>query len=94
MARTFFQDEAGYLSWRQGHPEGFVLNHDPRPRVAYLMLHRTSCRTLRGDPARGTLWTQAYAKTCADTPGELRDWARQKTGAEPEACGLCDPVRS
>lgn len=47
--RHFVDDDVAYLDWLADHPEGFVLNTGRNPSAAYLMLHRTSCGTIRGD---------------------------------------------
>ena len=85
--RQFVDDDAAYLDWLSGHPGGFVLNTGRSPSAAYLMLHRASCGTIRGMPARGAAFTRDYAKVCGDRD-ELDAFAR-RLGGEASACGLC-----
>lgn len=85
----FIEDDKGYVAWLAGHPDGFVLNCERPPRPAYLMLHRATCWTISGAPARGRNWTVTYQKVCADTFAELSSWAGQ-VGA-PTGCGFCTP---
>ena len=54
---VFLDDEGGYLEWLPRHPDGFVTNAARRPRADYLILHRASCHTISGTPARGSRWT-------------------------------------
>lgn len=92
MALNFVDDDLGYEFWLRGHPTGYVVNCDRNPRASYLMLHRASCHTINGAPARGDTWTAAgYMKVCADTIAELEAWARAETAAVPQRCGSCAP---
>ncbi|MCP4303529.1 MAG: hypothetical protein GY788_01325 [bacterium] len=88
---TFVDDDQGYIWWRDSHPPGFVINHDRTPSKRYLVLHRASCGTMSGEPARGRSWTHAYGKTCSDSVSELLAWSRAATGEPPRACGICQP---
>jgi hypothetical protein len=90
--RIFEDDDAGYLAWVDGHQHGFVVNTSRKPDPDYLYLHRASCGTIRGKPARGERWTTGdLIKVCAETRGELEQWARQIAGGELHPCGLCRP---
>jgi hypothetical protein len=51
--RRFVDDDDSYLEWLAAHPEGFVINTERSPRAAYVMLHRSSCRTIGATPTRG-----------------------------------------
>jgi hypothetical protein len=55
--RIFEDDDVRYLAWVDGHQRGFVVNTTRKPNPRYLSLHRASCGTIRGKPARGELWT-------------------------------------
>lgn len=90
MRQTFSEQDldADFLGWLVEHPDGFVLNHDHEPRQSYLVLHRTSCYHWK-DSRR---WLASYSKTCADSIGELQDWARTHTGSsELQRCTHCAP---
>ena len=89
---AFLDDDAGYLAWTRAHPAGFVLNAHRNPGASYLKLHRATCHTVTGNPARGTVWTRAYSKHCSEDRLELVRWARERAGAEPDACPLCEPT--
>jgi hypothetical protein len=70
--RIFEDDDAGYLAWIDGHQHGFVVNTFRKPDPSYLMLHRASCGTIRGKPARGERWTAGgFIKACAETRADL-----------------------
>jgi 5-methylcytosine-specific restriction protein A len=91
--QTYIDDDAGFVTWRDGHPGGYVVNHDREPRAAYLKLHRSGCRTIDGNAppgGQGTNWTTAYAKTCSDSLAELVLWART-VGGPLEPCQVCSP---
>jgi hypothetical protein len=85
--RHFVDDDAAYLDWLAEHPDGFVINTGRRPSAAYLVLHRTSCSTISGTPARGSTFTGEYTKVCGDQK-ELDEFARD-LGSAPAPCGLC-----
>jgi hypothetical protein len=88
----FEDDDAGCLAWIDGHQHGFVVNTYRKPDPRYLYLHRASCGTIRGKPARGERWTTGdFIKACAETRAELEQWARQIAGGELHPCGLCQP---
>jgi hypothetical protein len=86
--QRFVDDDARYLGWIAQNPDGFVLNTERKPTPTYLVLHRATCRTIGGTPARGDRWTTAYQKVCG-TRSELELWATQEVHAEPRLCPLC-----
>jgi len=45
----------------------------------------------RGRAARSDNWTSTYTKARASTAIDIDNWARAKTGARPERCGICQP---
>ena len=87
----FSNDEAGYSRWLDEHPAGYVLNCEHVPSHRYLVLHRASCATISGRPTRGTTWTVAYAKACAESALHLEHWVEGLTGAQLSRCGRCHP---
>jgi hypothetical protein len=89
--QQFIDDESGYLGWIAGHPSGFVVNALREPRPEYLILHRATCGTISGMPARGNYWTKDFGKTCSLNRAELEGWARRHVGGELHPCGLCRP---
>jgi hypothetical protein len=89
--QQFIDDESGYLTWLSRHPNGYVVNAAREPRPSYLVLHRATCGTISGTPARGDLWTRDLSKTCSTQRSELEDWARHVVGGSVGPCGLCRP---
>jgi hypothetical protein len=85
----FIDSEEGYRSWVQENPRGFVLNTLRNPAPSYLMLHKASCRTISGDPARGEYWTKDYAKVCTTRREEVESWVRTQLGKFASACQPC-----
>jgi hypothetical protein len=83
----FVDDDAGYLDWLEHHPDNFVINTSRTPSAAYLVLHRASCGTITGQPARGTTFTADYIKVCGER-NELEDYASH-LGGRTQPCGLC-----
>jgi hypothetical protein len=87
--QIFRDDEEGYLAWLAGHPAGFVLNVNRRPRPNYLILHRATCRTISGRPTRGGPWTGQYIKVCSHDELQIAAWTGRTVGAAPTRCGVC-----
>jgi hypothetical protein len=83
MIHGFVDDEDGYLGC------GYVLNCGRIPRATYLVVHRATCGTISGEPARGRNCTAVDQKVCSDSLPELSDWARPVGSLS--ACGLCHP---
>lgn len=95
--QRFVDDDRGYLDWVDHHPDGFVVNTARTPSAAYLVLHRASCGTITGKPARGITFTGEYAKVCGER-NELeefaRHWAAMRSHAGcvwPSAVSRCRP---
>ena len=89
--QQFIDDESGYLTWIARHHNGFVVNAAREPGPTYLILHRATCGTISGTPARGNLWTKDLSKTCSVDRAELEGWARRHVGGDLHPCGLCRP---
>jgi hypothetical protein len=88
----FVDSDAGYLAWIADHSNGFVVNAERRPRASYLILHRATCGTITGKPARGLVWTRAFIKACSVDLVPLGQWSSFHTGGTLQPCGRCKPV--
>ena len=92
MPAVFVDDDQGYETWLARNSGGYVVNAYRHPTASYLLLHRSSCRTISGEPARGKTWTTGqYLKVCASSIAELARWARLETGGALQPCGICHP---
>jgi hypothetical protein len=86
--RRFVDDDCGFLDWVAHNPDGFTLNTLRRRTRAYLILHRSSCGTVGGEPARGSRWTVDCIKFCGDQL-PLRCRLRARIALVPQRqCGL------
>src|SRR5579863_3164965 len=84
----FVDDDAGYLAWLADHGPEFVINTYRAPASAYLKLHRATCSTITGVPARGATFTGGdYSKLCGSRD-DLEVFARN-LGGDASPCGLC-----
>ena len=84
----FVHDDAGYLAWLSGHPDGFVINTYSSPSPAYLKLHEATCSTIsRLQPGPKTFTDGQYSKVCGDRD-ELEAHAHY-LGRSARACPLC-----
>ncbi len=88
MVESFIANDTGYLSVVGGPSRRVRVNAARNPTPAYLVLHRTSCRSISGTLARGLRWTGDYVKICGRRH-ELEKFARRNVGGEARACGLC-----
>lgn len=86
--REFIDDDPGYLGWLAANLGGYVINSHRIPVAGYLMLHRSGCRTINGQPATGSSWTSTYKKLCG-TREELEMWGRESIGGDLTSCGTC-----
>ena len=84
----FIDDDSGYLAWLESSPHGFVVNSHRSPTPDYLILHRTSCKSI--STASRSHWTSGYIKTCSNYVDDLRDWA-STVGGRLKPCGMCRP---
>ena len=70
--RIIEDDDAGSLARVERHQHGFVVNSTRTPDPRYLILHRASCGTITGKPARGDRWTTGeFIKVCSETRAAL-----------------------
>lgn len=93
--QEFTEDDAGYLGWIVEHPDGFVVNVERTARPAYIILHRTTCRTISVDRANGAYTERGYRKVVADDLYELRAFAQsvgRPDGSFSKVCGHCNPL--
>lgn len=44
--QIFDYDDGSYLAWLVVHPDGFVVNSYRRPIPDYLILHRSTCKSV------------------------------------------------
>ena len=92
MALVIKDDDRAYLGWLARHPTGFVVNAFRTPRPEYLILHRSSCGTITGVPARGNRWTTGdFLKVCSEDRADLERWAQNQVAGALHPCGLCRP---
>ena len=92
MALEIKDDDRAYLTWLSSHPNGYVVNTFRTPRSDYLILHRASCGTISGTPARGNRWTTGeFLKVCSEDRADLDRWAQSNVGGSLQPCGLCRP---
>lgn len=94
MAADEFRDnDDSYLDWLAGHTDGYVINILRSHNPTTAKVHRASCRTINGVPARGDTWTTGdYVKVCADQLADLDQWALDQVGNPIQRCGTCHPA--
>jgi hypothetical protein len=90
-AREFRDDDAGYLAWLAGHPDGYVINIARSQSATEARVHLAGCRTISGQK-HGAVWTGPYVKVCAEHLSELGQWAIDQVGEAIPACGICHPA--
>ena len=91
MCHEFSCDDAGYRSWVDTHPQGFVLNQ-PRPaRPKAPTLHRVGCGALAGRDDGPQTFTDRAIKVCGPNADTLRAWSLARGTGAPTACRRCSP---
>jgi hypothetical protein len=94
LVTKFIDDDEGFISWRDSHPNGYILNTTRTPTPSYLVLHRTSCYTMNKLRPGYEHWAYQYIKICADRAEDLAAWARVNVSstAQLRACKICKPT--
>jgi hypothetical protein len=86
----FLDEERAYLSWVTHHRNGFVLDGNRKPTKHHLMLHRATCPEIKHSATKTThLTTGHHMKVCSLDAEELKAWAKEETGADPNGCVSC-----
>ncbi|MGE5579023.1 MAG: hypothetical protein ACM3WU_03170 [Bacillota bacterium] len=90
MAAITFKDrEAQFRAWRRDNPDGYILNTTREPSENYLILHRATCWTISGEPARGSYWTKDFIKVCSNDQRDIDDWVKRRFRAAAKLCCFC-----
>jgi hypothetical protein len=87
----YHDDDRGYLEWVARNASGYVINISRALNPDTARLHKPSCRTITGEPARGSTWTREYIKLCSPSTRELDDWAERHVGTRVRRCAICQP---
>jgi hypothetical protein len=83
----FKDDDAGFFTWMDEHPEGSFINTERTPNPNYLVLHLCGCGHFKGAPS--VRWTKDYIKICSEQREQLDGWAEQSVGGEVTLCKSC-----
>lgn len=88
----FRNDDEGYLTWVEAHPQGYVVNTTRGHSRSYLKLHRATCRHVRVLQGGYSTWTSGeYIKLCSTSRAVLEGWARRVAAGELQAGCPCRP---
>lgn len=85
---VFKDDDDGFRTWMNDHPNGYFINTTRTPSRDYLMLHRVGCLHV-GEADDDVQWTADYIKICSLGKLELEAWARTTVGGETTHCQTC-----
>ena len=85
---AFHHDDAGYVAWVAGHPDGFVLNTVRSGPSAPAVLHRVVCGAVRQTVAADRRPTGRTPKVCAPSADALRSWSGAQ-GSTFVCCQRC-----
>jgi len=83
----FRDDDNGFSSWLDDHPDGYFINTQRIPSSTYLVLHRSSCPHFSRNPE--VHWTKDYVKVCSAEHRYLEEWADSALGGEVTLCRTC-----
>jgi hypothetical protein len=100
--RLFLDDDDGFVTWCQDHPDGFFWNcvrNRTGDEVYPYMLHATMRNGMlcphfrnrsRASGIEGNLTTTGYCKLCHDSRSKLERWAKKvRPGFEFSVCSRC-----
>ena len=85
--QEFQNDESGYESWWEDHPNGYVLAVNAKQKDQH-RIHRVRCPHLH-DTDPNLKWTRKK-KIVSESRDELITWARN-TGSKVLECSTCKP---
>ena len=85
MATVFDGNDLAYQQWLAENPTGYVLNSWRAISPSYMVLHRSSCSSVRPDAGvtkPGGFTERRYIKVCATKLSELQQWVRNHGRAD------------
>lgn len=88
----FDNDDAAYLEWLAGNPDGYVVNVREKLSPDYVMLHRATCPTISGPQEPGAYTERSYRKLCGRTLADVAEaptWCRRARGSFTKRCSIC-----
>jgi hypothetical protein len=95
LCHEFFTDDAGYGTWMDAHPEGYVLNQPRSARSKAPTLHRVGCAVVARRPEAVTLPDATDAvptvRVCGPNVDALRTWSMARGTGSPAPCRRCCP---
>jgi hypothetical protein len=80
----FRDDDSGFSSWLDAHPDGYFINAERNPGPKYLVLHCS--HFTRNSELQ---WTKDYVKICGDSRQGLEQWAADAFDSEVTLCRTC-----
>ena len=89
--QKFMDNDKDYLDWVALFPNGYVVNILRSLNPNNVVLHKATCWTIKGKPARGESWTDAYIKICSTSMAKLESWVKLDVGGTVRKCMLCNP---
>lgn len=89
----FLNEDRAYLYWVTHHRSGFVLDCHRKPTKNHLTLHRANCPAIKHSATKTTHWTTGqHMKACSLDAEELKAWANDQVGIEPNSCDACQVI--
>jgi hypothetical protein len=90
LIHIFINDNEGYLDWIEKNQSGYVVNCDKKPTPEYLILHKSTCNTIRSATRGPGNWTNTqYIKVCSLDKQKLAEWAKSEVNGELQSCQRC-----
>jgi hypothetical protein len=86
-SEVFEDDDSGFFSWLDDHPDGYFINCKRNPKPNYLVLHLPGCSQFDRSP--NVHWTRSSIKICSDVRSDLEEWAASTVGGDATLCGTC-----
>jgi hypothetical protein len=91
-ANLFDSDDAGYLRWVNGNPEGWVVNVRRNMTPDYMVLHKAFCKAISVEDKNrpeGAFTERDYLKVSANDLESLQTWTAQHGRPDADFSKLC-----
>jgi hypothetical protein len=79
-------DDSGFLEWVAGHPDGFVVVSERRPRPPRVVLHRATCDAIGAGAPHDSALGRSYLRVCGLDGAVLEE---HFAASEVRHCPLC-----
>jgi hypothetical protein len=91
---VYSKQEREYQAWVRRNPSGYVINTRRGIDPEYMVLHRSTCPSIRdyaANTARDAFTGRGYVKACGESLTETTTWALRVGRGITKRCSRCKP---